>query len=167
MRAPDGTTRDRPTIFRAWRSVRAIVALAALTACGIADAAYRCEQAGRVAYSDQPCPSGLQTEISTRTASPSVEDSRAADDRQKADAARLAAIEHNRDLERRQDQHAAAAAARRDAGIGKQANACRKLASRAQRAHGDYDTAGPREQRARQSRMRRADDDFAALCARR
>jgi hypothetical protein len=44
--------------------------------------------------------------------------------------------------------------------------ACAKLARRARTAHDDFDLAGPRDQAKARVRMRRTDEDYAALCKR-
>ena len=148
--------------------LRALTGIALLTACGIAGAtAYRCDDAGRVTYTNLPCPSGRQTELRETARAPSAEDRAAAVDRARADQSRLAAIERRREEERRQDQRAAALTARRGVDRGKQKDACPRLALRARRAHEDVETAGPRDQATKRVRARRADDDYAALCRRR
>ena len=127
-------------------------------------AAYRCDDAGRVTYTNLPCPSGRQTEIVDRSTAPTAQDRAAADARSRADRAQLTVIDETRERERRQDTKAAAEAARRNAGRGKEAAACSKLALRAKRAHEDFERAGPRDQASQRTRMHRAEDDYAALC---
>ena len=145
---------------------RVLTGIALLAACGMAGATgtYRCDDAGRVTYSDLPCPSGRQTRIAGTARAPSAEDRAAAIDRARADQAQLATIERRRDQERRQEQRAAALAARRGE---RQKDACPKLALRAKRAHEDVEAAGPRDQPVKRVRARRADEDYMALCRRR
>ncbi len=148
--------------------IRALAGVGALATCAMAQAtAYRCDDAGRVTYTNLPCPSGKQTELKDRAAAPTAEDLAAAQRRQRADQAKLDAIGRDRATELKQDQQAAALAARRNVGFGKQADACTKLALKVKRAHEDYDAAGPRDQPARRVRLRRAEDDYAALCRKR
>ncbi len=166
-RREDGATRQAlvgPNLL----ALRTVTGIAMLTACGITGAtAYRCDDAGRVTYSDLPCPSGRQTRFVEAARAPSAEDRAAAIDRARADQARLDAIERRRDEERRQDQRAAALAARRGIDRGREKDACPKLALRAKRAHEDAEIAGPRDQPTKRVKARRADEDYAALCRRR
>ena len=142
--------------------------LAACVACTVAGAtAYRCDDAGRITYTNLPCTSGKQTELVERSAAPTAEDRAAAANRARADRAKLDAIERDRARERQGDQRAAAIAARKHADRMKQSQSCSKLATKARRAREDYETAGPRDQVAKRTRMRRAEDDYATACRKR
>ena len=135
----------------------------ACIACGIAGAtSYRCEEAGRVTYSDLPCASGRQTPLVGGSSQPTAEDRAAAADRQRSDAAALAQLTR----ERREDERAAALAARRGDDRHDSMRSCAKLATAARRAHDDFDVAGPRQQPKARLRVQRADEDYAALCKR-
>jgi len=135
--------------------------IAALAACGVAGAtSYRCEDAGQVTYSNLPCPSGRQTTIEADGGTPKADDVAAAAARRRADAAKLAELTR----ERKEDERAAALAAKRGNDRGDPMRSCAKLAKAAQRAHDDYDIAGPRQQPKARIRMQRADEDYAALC---
>ena len=156
-------------IVAARRRMRAVLVLCANVAClvcattGLADAAsYRCDDAGHVTYSNLPCPSGKQVTIDSSEGAPSPEDRAAALARQRTDAATLTQI----DRERREDERTAALATRRGNDRGNAMRSCAKLAKAAQRAHDDYDIAGPRQQAKARIRMQRADEDYAALCRR-
>ena len=140
-----------------------IVLVGALSVSGVADAtSYRCEDAGHVTYSDLPCGSGKQTEVVDRATAPSAEDRAAAAARQRADAAKLGELTR----ERKQDERAAALAARRGNDRGNSMRSCARLAKDARRAHDDYDVANPAQRPKARIRMQRADEDFAALCRR-
>jgi len=130
-------------------------------------AAYRCDDAGRITYTNLPCPSGRQTEIVDRAPTPSEQDRAAAEARQRSQRAQLTVIEQGHERERAQDAKAAALAACRNAGRGKELAACSKLALRAKRAREDLDVAPSRDRTAQRARLRRADDDYAALCRKR
>ena len=146
-------------------SLQALIGFGLLVSSGLLHAAaYRCDDGGRVTYTNLPCPSGRQTEVVDRAASPTARDRAAAEARNRADRAQLTVIEDTHERERRQDTKAAAVAARRRAGRGKEAAACSKLAVRAKRAHEDYERASPRDQSTQRTRMHRAEDDYAALC---
>lgn len=121
---------------------------------------YRCEGDGHVTYSDLPCEGGKSTIVSQEMPGPSAEDRADALTRAREDQAKLNAIER----ERRQDERAAAAAARHGTTDGKHVRACDKLARAARKAHDDFDLAGPRDQPKLRLRMQRADEDFAAMC---
>ena len=149
-------------------SLRGWVGVGLLASSGLLHAAdYRCDDGGRITYTNLPCPSGRQTEIVDRAAAPTAQDRAAAEARQRADQARLAAIEQAHERERRQDVSATALAARRNAVRSREAASCNKLALRAQRAREDYDRAGPRDQPQKRTRMRRTEDDHVALCGKR
>ena len=144
------------------------VGLGALLVSGIAQAtAYRCDDGGRVTYTNLPCPSGKQTEVVDRGGAPSAADRAAAESRHRADQAQLDANARERQHERQQDEKAAALATKRNAAHGKESAACARLALRVKRAREDYDTAGPRDQPAKRVRMRRAEDDYATACRKR
>ena len=150
----------------AW--VRVGVGLGALMLCGVAHAtAYRCDDGGRVTYTNLPCPSGRQTELVDRGGAPSAADRADAEARHRATQAQLDANARARQHERRQDEKAAALAAKRNTAHGKETAACAKGALRVKRAREDYDTAGPRDQTAKRVRMRRAEDDYASACRKR
>jgi hypothetical protein len=142
--------------------------LAALMVCGAAQAtSYRCDDGGRITYSNLPCTSGRQTELADRDGAPSAADRAAAEARHRANQAQLDANARALEREGRQNEKAAALASRRNAAHGKEAAACAKLALRAKRAREDYDTAGPRDQPAKRVRMRRAEDDYTSACRKR
>ena len=126
-------------------------------------AAYRCEVDGKTIYSDKPCGIGRQSEVAIDTQGPSAEDRAAAAARLRSDKGEANAMQ--RDREKREQVERVAVRAGSDRS--KQGYACAKLAVRAKRAHEDYDTAGPREQAKKRVRMRRADEDYAALCKKR
>jgi hypothetical protein len=139
------------------------VIIGALSVSGIAGAtSYRCDDAGHVTYSNAPCTSGKQSEVGGDAPAPSAADRSAAAARQRADAARLSELTH----ERKEDERAAALAARRGKDRGDSMRSCARLAKDAQRAHDDYDIAGPRQQPKARIRMQRADEAYAALCKR-
>lgn len=147
---------------------RALIGVGLLAACdGLQAATYRCDDRGRITYSDVPCTAGRPAGMVEPAAAPSADDRAAAEVRQRADRDQLDAWDRTRERERRQDQQAAALAARRNASRGKEVAACDKLASRAKRASEEFERAGPRERSTWRTRLRRAEDDFAALCRKR
>lgn len=148
------------------RWLRSGAAIVTLAACGYAGAAaYRCDGAGKVTYTNLPCATGRQTELQNLPQAPAPEDRAAAAIRRRADDAALAALERDRANTRRSDERAAAIA-RRTAGHDTRAATCTKLALRAKRAGEDAETAGPRDQARKRILARRTDEDYAATCKR-
>jgi hypothetical protein len=149
--------------------VKAHVPSLALVFCAVGFSAqaetYRCEADGRVAYSDKPCAAGRQSTISAEDPVDPA-DRAAAAARLRNDKATIAQLDRAREREREQDLRAAALAKKRDSDLGKHMQACAKLARRARTAHDDFDLAGPRDQAKARVRMRRTDEDYAALCKR-
>lgn len=151
-------------LISAVRSLAGVGLLLSATHAGAT--AYRCDDAGRVTYTNLPCASGKQSEV-VPAPLPSAADRADAIRRNKADLARLAEIERNREAARKQDARLATLALRRNPDRGKRAPDCSKLALYAKRAREDIETAGPRDQPAKLIKARRATEDYALSCVRR
>jgi hypothetical protein len=161
---PDGVT--RPFAWSRRRLGAGIVILVAVIAtwfCTTAHAeTYRCEVDGKTLYSDAPCAVGKQTGVIADDPSVGPTDKAAAAARLRADKATLADLDRRRAQELKEDQQAAALAAKR----GRSPRPCAKLELRARRAHEDFARAAPKDQEKARSKMQRTEDDYSALCKR-
>ncbi len=134
------------------RAVGALVALSCLLAASATDAnnVQRCEDAaGRVTYSNEACPPGTKKSRAVDTSQPVEADSKGAPVDRK-DAPRTVRVE-------RTPTPVQAVAVNKDA-------LCRELATRANYARRDLETARPQQRASAELAMRRAQADYELEC---
>lgn len=142
------------------RLFKTLFILGAFSAYACAHAAYRCEDQGKVTYSDAPC--GSQARPVATTPAPSDAEVRAAqraaaqDKREANQAVKARRAEQERDFRAQQ---------RAERNLAKQRKHCDKLAQRAKWAKEDADKGGTvKAMRKADSKRKRAEETYAMDC---